>query len=395
MGSELELEPVAGPLDTDVEWELVGPVDHDQALCARGLEHGDRFSGVEMPAIVRGLRVCERRLAEKEVGVARKLDETGRRPRVAGVGEDGGAVGHTQAEGQLFVVLEAHRRDLEASRLERDGVGVLAHDERAIDLLGEAELVAEHPERCASAGWHPELGRRRVASHAEARPEDPRDDVAPVIEVEVGERDRVEERPRLPAAQPGEHTRAAVEQETPASLDEVPGLRSSGIGPGGRAADDRELHGPYRVGNRASVVRRAVPVYNSAVARASAEMLKHVPLFADLDTRELEQIAATMRERRFAAGDTVTQEGAGGAGFIVVESGGADVSVDGVPRRTIGPGDYFREIALLTGSDRTATITATSDMLCYGMTPWDFKPLVETNSTIAWKLLTAMAEKLR
>jgi CRP-like cAMP-binding protein len=124
-------------------------------------------------------------------------------------------------------------------------------------------------------------------------------------------------------------------------------------------------------------------------------MLKNVPLFADLDSRELEQIAATMRERRFAVGDTVTEEGAGGAGFFVVESGEADVTVDGVPRRTIGPGDYFGEIALLTGSDRTATITATSDMLCYGMTPWDFKPLVETNSTIAWKLLTAMAEKLR
>ena len=52
-------------------------------------------------------------------------------------------------------------------------------------------------------------------------------------------------------------------------------------------------------------------------------------------------------------------------------------------------------LALLTGSDRTATITASSDMLCWGMTPWDFRPLVESNSTIAWKLLTAMADKLR
>jgi CRP/FNR family cyclic AMP-dependent transcriptional regulator len=136
-------------------------------------------------------------------------------------------------------------------------------------------------------------------------------------------------------------------------------------------------------------------VYNCAVTRASAETLKKVPLFADLDARELDQIAATMRERVFAAGDTVTQEGAGGAGFFVIESGEAEVSVDGAPRGTIGPGDYFGEIALLTGSDRTATITATTEMLCYGMTPWDFKPLVETNSTIAWKLLMAMAEKLR
>ena len=136
-------------------------------------------------------------------------------------------------------------------------------------------------------------------------------------------------------------------------------------------------------------------MYNSAVARASAEMLKKVPLFAGLDSRELEQISSSMRERRFAAGDTVTEEGAGGAGFFVVESGEADVTVDGQARGTIGPGDYFGEIALLTGSDRTATITARSDMLCYGMTPWDFRPLVESNSAIAWKLLTAMAEKLR
>jgi CRP-like cAMP-binding protein len=136
-------------------------------------------------------------------------------------------------------------------------------------------------------------------------------------------------------------------------------------------------------------------VYNSAVAKASGETLKKVPIFADLDSRELDQISGSMRERRFAAGDTVTQEGAGGAGFFIVESGSAEVSVDGAPRGTIGPGDYFGEIALLTGSDRTATITATSDMLCYGMTPWDFRPLVESNSAIAWKLLTAMAEKLR
>ncbi len=136
-------------------------------------------------------------------------------------------------------------------------------------------------------------------------------------------------------------------------------------------------------------------MYNSAVAKASAEMLKKVPLFADLDDRELRQIAESMHERRFAAGDKVTQEGAGGAGFFVVEDGRADVTVDGAPRGTIGPGDYFGEIALLTGSDRTATIVASTDMLCYGMTPWDFRPLVESNSAIAWKLLTAMADKLR
>ena len=124
-------------------------------------------------------------------------------------------------------------------------------------------------------------------------------------------------------------------------------------------------------------------------------MLQKVPLFAGLDKKELEEIAISMRERRFKAGDTVTQEGAGGVGFFVVQEGEAEVKVGGEVKGSVGPGEYFGEIALINESPRTATLTARTDMLCYGMTPWDFRPLVESNSTIAWKLLTAMAEKMR
>jgi CRP/FNR family transcriptional regulator len=131
------------------------------------------------------------------------------------------------------------------------------------------------------------------------------------------------------------------------------------------------------------------------MSNASVETLKKVPLFSGLDDKELQQIASTLRERRYSAGDKVTEEGHGGAGFFVVEEGEADVSVDGKERGSIGPGDYFGEIALLNDSPRTATLTARTDMLCYGMTPWDFRPLVESNSSIAWKLLTAMADKLK
>jgi CRP/FNR family cyclic AMP-dependent transcriptional regulator len=135
-------------------------------------------------------------------------------------------------------------------------------------------------------------------------------------------------------------------------------------------------------------------VYNSAVGTATAQMLKKVPLFAGLDDRELGEVAASMQERRVSAGETILEQGAAGAGFFVVEEGEAEVTVDGEPRGTVGPGDYFGEIALLTGSDRTATVTARTEMVCHGLTPWNFKPLVESNSGIAWKLLTAMAQKL-
>jgi CRP/FNR family transcriptional regulator, cyclic AMP receptor protein len=128
------------------------------------------------------------------------------------------------------------------------------------------------------------------------------------------------------------------------------------------------------------------------VAQGTVDLLKRVPIFQGLDNRELERIAASMKPRTFRAGDTVTTEGQGGVGFFVIEDGEAKVTVHGDERRRLGPGDYFGEIALLTDRPRTATITAESDLRCYGMTSWDFKPLVETHGSIAWKLLQAVAK---
>ena len=127
---------------------------------------------------------------------------------------------------------------------------------------------------------------------------------------------------------------------------------------------------------------------------AAAATLKNVPLFAGLDDKDLERIAGRMIERHFKAGDKLTEQGASGVGFFVIEAGTADVAVDGEAKGSVGPGDYFGEIALLSDSARTATLTATTDMVTYAMTPWEFKPLVESNSELAWKLLTAMASKL-
>jgi CRP/FNR family transcriptional regulator, cyclic AMP receptor protein len=128
------------------------------------------------------------------------------------------------------------------------------------------------------------------------------------------------------------------------------------------------------------------------MAQEIVNLLERVPIFEGLDQRELERIAASMKERTFRAGDTVTTEGSGGVGFFVIEGGEAKVSVGGEDRRRLGPGDYFGEVALLTDSPRTATIVAETDLHCYGMTSWDFKPLVESHGSIAWKLLQSMAK---
>ena len=128
------------------------------------------------------------------------------------------------------------------------------------------------------------------------------------------------------------------------------------------------------------------------MAEGAVELLQRVPLFSDLDRKELERIAASMKERTFGAGETVTTEGTSGVGFFVIESGNAKVTVGGEDRRRLGPGDYFGEVALLNESARTATITAEGDLKCYGLTSWEFRPLVETQPSIAWKLLQAMSK---
>ena len=79
----------------------------------------------------------------------------------------------------------------------------------------------------------------------------------------------------------------------------------------------------------------------------------------------------------------------------MIETGEARVTVDGQERRMLGPGDYFGEIALIDGGTRSATITATTDGRSYGLTPWQFRPLVEENASIAWPLLEAMARRTR
>ena len=128
------------------------------------------------------------------------------------------------------------------------------------------------------------------------------------------------------------------------------------------------------------------------MAEGAVELLQRVPLFSDLDRKELGRIASSMKERTFSAGDTVTSEGQSGVGFFVIESGEAKVSVGGDDRRRLGPGDYFGEVALLNESARTATITADTELRCYGLTSWEFRPLVETHGSIAWKLLQEMSK---
>jgi CRP-like cAMP-binding protein len=131
------------------------------------------------------------------------------------------------------------------------------------------------------------------------------------------------------------------------------------------------------------------------MAEPSVELLQHVPLFAELGPRELKRLSGSFKERTFQAGQSVATEGEHGAGFFVIESGEAVVKVHGEERARLGPGDYFGDIAMIDQGDRTASIEAVSDLECYGLTFWDFRPLVQENAAICWKLLQFMVGRLR
>jgi CRP/FNR family cyclic AMP-dependent transcriptional regulator len=125
------------------------------------------------------------------------------------------------------------------------------------------------------------------------------------------------------------------------------------------------------------------------------DSLSRVPLFSGVKKRELERLSRVMAARTFAEGDTVTAEGQSGVGFFVIEAGNATVSVKGEIVRTLDPGDYFGEIALIDEGPRSATIVATTDLRCRGLAAWEFRSFVQEHPEVAWPLLQTLVSRLR
>jgi CRP-like cAMP-binding protein len=131
------------------------------------------------------------------------------------------------------------------------------------------------------------------------------------------------------------------------------------------------------------------------MAQPSNELIRGVPLFADLDDASLQQLSGDFIERAFKSGDAIATEGEGGLNFFVVDTGEAVVTVGGSEVRRLRAGDSFGEIALVDKSPRTATVTAATDMRCYALPVWSFRPFVETRPEVSWKLLEILADRLR
>ena len=128
------------------------------------------------------------------------------------------------------------------------------------------------------------------------------------------------------------------------------------------------------------------------MAVAPAE-LASIPLFASLSEAEREQVAGWFEPRTAPEGVTLAGEGATGYCFFVLAEGQAAVSTNGAQLATLGPGDFFGEIAILGDGRRSATVTTTTPVRLLVMFGSEFRRLQEDHPAIARQLEQAMAAR--
>ena len=122
--------------------------------------------------------------------------------------------------------------------------------------------------------------------------------------------------------------------------------------------------------------------------------IREVPLFAELSDDELAATAEKLSERHESPGQHLSTEGGAGYFFFVIESGTVDVSHGDDVVATLGPGDFFGEVAILETKRRTATVTATSELTVLEMFGTDLAMLNAHSPSVHAAIERAMAERL-
>jgi CRP/FNR family cyclic AMP-dependent transcriptional regulator len=129
--------------------------------------------------------------------------------------------------------------------------------------------------------------------------------------------------------------------------------------------------------------------------QGAMDQIRSVPLFSEFGDKELQRVAAIVKEVEFPAGKEIAKQGESGIGFHMIVEGEASVSVDGASHASLGPGSYFGEMSLLDGGPRSATVAAASDLKTISITSWDFNAVLDQYPELARKLLVELCRRLR
>lgn len=125
------------------------------------------------------------------------------------------------------------------------------------------------------------------------------------------------------------------------------------------------------------------------------EQLAKVDLFSDLTKKELGVVADLAKEFRFADGAAIITEGEGSARFYLIMEGQVAVKVNGRTRATLGPGDYFGELAVIDNGPRSATCLAVGPVRTLSLASFSLRPVLRQHPDVTLKLLAKVVERLR
>lgn len=123
--------------------------------------------------------------------------------------------------------------------------------------------------------------------------------------------------------------------------------------------------------------------------------LAQIGIFSELSKRELKSVSKLMTELELTEGAVLTKQGEPGREFMIITSGTAKVEIDGVTVAHLGPGDFLGELAVISGTPRTATVTATSPMVLEILNRREFMTLLDESATLGRKILVGAVKRLQ
>jgi CRP-like cAMP-binding protein len=123
-------------------------------------------------------------------------------------------------------------------------------------------------------------------------------------------------------------------------------------------------------------------------------LLKRIPLFEHCSKKDLQRIAQIADELDLRAGKVLITEGERGREFFVLVAGEVEVRRKGRKLNTLGPGNFFGEMALLSKIPRTATVTALTPLDVLVITDRAFVDLLEKMPDLWLKVARALAERV-
>jgi CRP-like cAMP-binding protein len=142
-------------------------------------------------------------------------------------------------------------------------------------------------------------------------------------------------------------------------------------------------------------VAEVAPRKRHGLGRGGPALLKQVPLFANLSTHHLRKLASRCEVVRYPANRTVVGQGARGDSFFVIADGTATVKKGTRSIGTLGPGDFFGEMALLDGRPRSASVVATAPLVTVRLTRSEFSKAIDDNPEMARGIMAELAARVR